>query len=105
MANNNQDINLDLTLTLASPNQGNAPVDAHAPVDNVHAPVEAHAPNDQVNRAPIARRGVLNADDAKVCMACGNMNTPLWRKGPNGPQTLCNACGLKHARTLRRAAQ
>ncbi|KAL7090538.1 hypothetical protein ACP275_12G047200 [Erythranthe tilingii] len=97
MANNNQDINLDLTLTLGSPNQGNAPLDAHAPVD-------VHAPNDEVNRAPIARRGV-NADDAKVCMACGNTNTPLWRKGPNGPQTLCNACGLKHARTLRRAAQ
>lgn len=27
-----------------------------------------------------------NVDDGKVCKSCGADNTPLWRKGPEGPQ-------------------
>lgn len=27
-----------------------------------------------------------NMDDTKACKACGSNNTPLWRKGPDGPQ-------------------
>ncbi|KAL3620448.1 hypothetical protein CASFOL_035360 [Castilleja foliolosa] len=41
----------------------------------------------------------------RVCTACRTNTTPLWRKGPNGPQTLCNACGLKHLRALKRGAE
>ena len=29
------------------------------------------------------------------CDFCGRTETPQKRKGPNGPQTLCNACGVK----------
>ncbi|KAK4538281.1 hypothetical protein CDCA_CDCA17G4306 [Cyanidium caldarium] len=29
------------------------------------------------------------------CDHCGTHHTPLWRPGPNGPKTLCNACGVK----------
>lgn len=29
-----------------------------------------------------------NADDGKVCRSCGSGNTPLWRKGPHGPQVI-----------------
>lgn len=29
------------------------------------------------------------------CDECGTFNTPEWRLGPNGPKTLCNACGRK----------
>ncbi|KAK4407349.1 GATA transcription factor 15 [Sesamum angolense] len=54
------------------------------------------------NRAAARRRH--NADDDKVCRECGVATTPLWRKGPEGPQTLCNACGLRHARTTKRSA-
>ena len=32
---------------------------------------------------------------AHVCHACGTTSTPLWRGGPNGPKTLCNACGVR----------
>ncbi|KAI9360728.1 hypothetical protein BD770DRAFT_384772 [Pilaira anomala] len=28
------------------------------------------------------------------CHSCKSTETPEWRKGPLGPRTLCNACGL-----------
>ena len=31
------------------------------------------------------------------CTQCGSTSTPQWRRGPAGPSTLCNACGLKFA--------
>uniref|UniRef100_A0A7S0SHU2 GATA-type domain-containing protein n=1 Tax=Mantoniella antarctica TaxID=81844 RepID=A0A7S0SHU2_9CHLO len=34
----------------------------------------------------------------KVCAHCHTMETPLWRYGPMGPKTLCNACGVRHTR-------
>lgn len=33
--------------------------------------------------------------DEYVCTDCGTLDSPEWRKGPNGPKTLCNACGCK----------
>ncbi|KAI9376009.1 hypothetical protein BJX61DRAFT_531222 [Aspergillus egyptiacus] len=32
------------------------------------------------------------------CTDCGTSNSPEWRKGPDGPKTLCNACGLRWAK-------
>uniref|UniRef100_A0A0D9XPX0 GATA-type domain-containing protein n=1 Tax=Leersia perrieri TaxID=77586 RepID=A0A0D9XPX0_9ORYZ len=29
------------------------------------------------------------------CSHCGSSETPQWRMGPNGPGTLCNACGIR----------
>ncbi|XP_020220253.1 GATA transcription factor 7-like [Cajanus cajan] len=31
---------------------------------------------------------------------CKTRRTPLWRKGPLGPKTLCNACGLQYIKTV-----
>lgn len=33
------------------------------------------------------------------CVQCGTMETPLWRAGPAGPKTLCNACGVRWKKT------
>lgn len=30
-----------------------------------------------------------------MCTDCGTADSPEWRKGPEGPKTLCNACGCK----------
>eukprot|EP00195_Chlamydomonas_chlamydogama_P012928 CAMPEP_0202898950 /NCGR_PEP_ID=MMETSP1392-20130828/7330_1 /ASSEMBLY_ACC=CAM_ASM_000868 /TAXON_ID=225041 /ORGANISM="Chlamydomonas chlamydogama, Strain SAG 11-48b" /LENGTH=340 /DNA_ID=CAMNT_0049585021 /DNA_START=187 /DNA_END=1209 /DNA_ORIENTATION=- len=38
----------------------------------------------------------------KRCAECGATDTPQWRQGPAGPQTLCNACGVRHSRLVRR---
>ncbi|XP_058738490.1 GATA transcription factor 16-like [Vicia villosa] len=32
----------------------------------------------------------------KCCADCKTTKTPLWRGGPNGPKTLCNACGIRY---------
>ncbi|CAN8269213.1 unnamed protein product [Cochlearia groenlandica] len=39
----------------------------------------------------------------RTCVDCGTNRTPLWRGGPSGPKSLCNACGIK-SRKKRQAA-
>jgi len=39
----------------------------------------------------------------RVCVTCGRTDSPEWRKGPLGPKTLCNACGLRWAKQARRS--
>ena len=36
----------------------------------------------------------MSTDEANA----GTLDSPEWRKGPNGPKTLCNACGLRWAK-------
>lgn len=35
------------------------------------------------------------------CTACGTQTTPVWRAGPAGPKTLCNACGVRYMKVAR----
>jgi hypothetical protein len=28
--------------------------------------------------------------------------TPVWRAGPQGPKTLCNACGVRYMKVAKR---
>ncbi|KAJ5902664.1 hypothetical protein N7495_003192 [Penicillium taxi] len=37
-----------------------------------------------------------------VCTDCTKTDSPEWRKGPEGPKTLCNACGLRHAKNKKK---
>ncbi|KAJ1920463.1 white collar 2 type of transcription factor [Mycoemilia scoparia] len=34
----------------------------------------------------------------RICSDCRTRESPEWRKGPLGPKTLCNACGLRWAK-------
>lgn len=34
----------------------------------------------------------------KTCVNCAEAKTPQWRQGPDGPLTLCNACGVAYAK-------
>ncbi|KAJ8492545.1 hypothetical protein OPV22_014266 [Ensete ventricosum] len=38
------------------------------------------------------------------CANCDTTSTPLWRNGPRGPKSLCNACGIRYKKEERRAA-
>ncbi|KAJ8572822.1 hypothetical protein K7X08_009333 [Anisodus acutangulus] len=37
----------------------------------------------------------------KSCSDCKTTKTPLWRSGPSGPKSLCNACGIKYRKKKR----
>jgi hypothetical protein len=38
----------------------------------------------------------------RKCEFCGTMETPMWRRGPTGKGTLCNACGVKWSLKFRK---
>ncbi|KAI9492218.1 hypothetical protein BDB00DRAFT_829692 [Zychaea mexicana] len=48
------------------------------------------------------RRKKQRGADEYVCTDCGTATSPEWRKGPHGPKTLCNACGLRWAKKSKR---
>ncbi|GAM19675.1 hypothetical protein SAMD00019534_028500 [Acytostelium subglobosum LB1] len=47
------------------------------------------------------RRSANLSKDTLYCYKCKTRKTPEWRKGPDGPATLCNACGLSFAKKLK----
>ncbi|ORX84982.1 hypothetical protein K493DRAFT_341856 [Basidiobolus meristosporus CBS 931.73] len=51
------------------------------------------------------RKHKLEDDIDRVCTECGKTDSPEWRKGPHGPKTLCNACGLRWAKKSRRESK
>ncbi|CAN6362509.1 unnamed protein product [Urochloa humidicola] len=46
-------------------------------------------------RRPVPRQ--RNRQTQRVCSHCHSPDTPQWRAGPDGPGTLCNACGIRYA--------
>lgn len=56
-----------------------------------------------INKA--GRNGSENASSAgRKCANCDTTTTPLWRNGPKGPKSLCNACGIRYKKEERRTA-
>ncbi|PHH50018.1 GATA zinc finger domain-containing protein 10 [Ceratocystis fimbriata CBS 114723] len=49
---------------------------------------------------PRRRRG--RAAPPGRCHSCARVDTPEWRRGPDGARTLCNACGLHYAKLERK---
>ncbi|KAM0787144.1 hypothetical protein ACM66B_006395 [Microbotryomycetes sp. NB124-2] len=45
------------------------------------------------------------SNGGRGCANCGKMDSPEWRAGPTGQKTLCNACGLRWAKTQRQASE
>ncbi|KAK4406964.1 GATA transcription factor 15 [Sesamum angolense] len=43
----------------------------------------------------------INSSSLKSCSDCHTTRTPLWRGGPAGPKSLCNACGIKYNKKRR----
>ncbi|KAI0917861.1 hypothetical protein AcV5_002692 [Taiwanofungus camphoratus] len=42
------------------------------------------------------------ATEGQTCLGCNATSTPEWRRGPMGPRTLCNACGLVYAKLIKK---
>ncbi|XP_047308922.1 GATA transcription factor 21-like [Impatiens glandulifera] len=47
---------------------------------------------------------VTSTTPVRVCSDCNTTKTPLWRSGPRGPKTLCNACGIRQRKARRAMA-
>ncbi|KAK4358441.1 hypothetical protein RND71_020670 [Anisodus tanguticus] len=39
---------------------------------------------------------MTNNGEGRKCLHCATDKTPQWRTGPMGPNTLCNACGVRY---------
>ncbi|GAA6007102.1 hypothetical protein JCM10207_001508 [Rhodosporidiobolus poonsookiae] len=61
-------------------------------------------PGSQSGKRPPKQRpdGPVYKPNQKACESCGTVNSPEWRKGPTGAKSLCNACGLRYARSVAR---
>ncbi|GAX85790.1 hypothetical protein CEUSTIGMA_g13205.t1 [Chlamydomonas eustigma] len=47
--------------------------------------------------------GVTNPNPNGIaCTSCGAKVTPVWRAGPQGPKTLCNACGVRYMKVAKK---
>ncbi|XP_060197584.1 GATA transcription factor 16-like [Lycium barbarum] len=57
---------------------------------------------DMSSQTATPERVVSSENQMKTCVDCGTNKTPLWRGGPAGPKSLCNACGIR-SRKKRRA--
>lgn len=51
------------------------------------------------------KKNKVEATELHVCTDCGTTDSPEWRKGPKGPKTLCNACGLRHSKKQKKSEQ
>ncbi|KAL9327056.1 hypothetical protein ACSQ67_007701 [Phaseolus vulgaris] len=66
-----------------------------------------HTTQSQTNKSTRAtNNGGSNNDPllARRCANCDTTSTPLWRNGPRGPKSLCNACGIRYKKEERRAS-
>ncbi|KAG8885682.1 hypothetical protein FRB97_000125 [Tulasnella sp. 331] len=49
-----------------------------------------------------ARVGGVPPPGVTQCISCSTTNSPEWRKGASGKKDLCNACGLRFARSRQK---
>ncbi|KAF1895816.1 hypothetical protein Lal_00037932 [Lupinus albus] len=54
--------------------------------------------NSNPNKEKGSSFGFVNSkpNNEKMCSHCETKNSPLWRVGPMGKNTLCNACGVRY---------
>lgn len=62
---------------------------------NFRAQLSESVENQPPARKPKKKMEKRAGIGAKQCSHCGVQKTPLWRTGPLGEKTLCNACGVR----------
>ncbi|KAK4050689.1 hypothetical protein OIV83_003415 [Microbotryomycetes sp. JL201] len=85
----------------ASPNEGVHHLNGDG---NASDSVRDKAEQEKAKRK--ARRELSKSKNGPAaCQSCGIVNSPEWRKGPDGSKSLCNACGLRYARSVARQSK
>ncbi|XP_045805316.1 GATA transcription factor 1 [Trifolium pratense] len=96
-SNNSNNSSNSITL-LSGYNQMKFPVRARSKsrskprLDTLNQQFPWKQPSTKISREQV--RPTSNIE--RKCHHCGADNTPQWRAGPNGPKTLCNACGVRY---------
>ncbi|KAF6764029.1 white collar 2 protein [Ephemerocybe angulata] len=94
----------------AQPQEGEEPLEARSdygpgPSGNQPSPDSSKgsptAEEDAPEEGPKKKKAKKSLGEQHVCITCGRTDSPEWRKGPLGPKTLCNACGLRWAKQNR----
>eukprot|EP00127_Corallochytrium_limacisporum_P000917 Clim_evm1s33 gene=Clim_evmTU1s33 len=52
-------------------------------------------------KGPARKSGGMKPNQDKACSECHTTQSPEWRRGPLGPKTMCNACGLRYAKKVK----
>uniref|UniRef100_K3YZ64 GATA-type domain-containing protein n=1 Tax=Setaria italica TaxID=4555 RepID=K3YZ64_SETIT len=55
-----------------------------------------HGGGGGVRQRLLIARPPRNSRTQRACSHCASTETPQWRAGPDGPGTLCNACGIRY---------
>ncbi|XP_062185685.1 GATA transcription factor 15-like [Phragmites australis] len=101
-------VSVDCTLSLGTPSTRRAEAGARAPPAGGLPCWEAAVPNcngrQQESAGALAEANAAGVMSARRCANCDTTSTPLWRNGPRGPKSLCNACGIRYKKEERRAA-
>ncbi|KAF8400990.1 hypothetical protein HHK36_014293 [Tetracentron sinense] len=63
---------------------------------------QSSSPSDTENRSNNSSNN--SNTTIRVCTHCNTTKTPLWRSGPGGPKSLCNACGIRQRKARRAMA-
>lgn len=72
---------------------------AHYPV---YLAGPTYLPYTAVGPATQRRRGGRKRKANAICKQCLSVQTPEWRRGPQGSRTLCNACGLFYLKLVKK---
>ncbi|EHA8587073.1 GATA transcription factor 19 [Cocos nucifera] len=112
---------VDCTLSLGTPSTRDADALKPSPSSTLNqrpscVPSSCWDILSQSNKQPSMASGGVNGSNngsnlgadpvllARRCANCDTTSTPLWRNGPRGPKSLCNACGIRYKKEERRAA-
>ncbi|XP_051152329.1 putative GATA transcription factor 22 [Andrographis paniculata] len=66
--------------------------------------IEDHKFQSSTDHSSSNNSSSYNHSPIRVCSDCNTTKTPLWRSGPNGPKSLCNACGIRQRKARRALA-
>ncbi|XP_023548663.1 GATA transcription factor 16-like [Cucurbita pepo subsp. pepo] len=64
-------------------------------------PIEEGSEFKDAENSPRMSSPAESEQNKKTCADCGTTKTPLWRGGPAGPKSLCNACGIRSRKKRR----
>lgn len=65
------------------------------PSPKLSASLPSKLPSNGLHGNKQNKQQTLSNGSLKKCLYCGSKSTPMWRRGPQGAGTLCNACGVK----------